>query len=59
MIDWNNDGKIDTEDWIITGIVFDDEDESQKRRGGGCFTSMLLFVMLSGGLMFNICSFFI
>ena len=45
MIDWNNDGDIDAEDWFLTEMLLDEEDENEKRPekpNGSCLTTMLL-----------------
>ena len=44
MIDWNNDGKVDGEDWMLTEMILDEEAQSEKRGGGGCLTSITLFI---------------
>ena len=44
MIDWNNDGKVDGEDWMLTEIILDEDEQSEKRIKGGCITSIALFI---------------
>jgi hypothetical protein len=44
MIDWNNDGKVDGEDWMLTEMILDDEGQSEKKSGGGCLTSIVFFI---------------
>ena len=44
MIDWNNDGKVDGEDWMLTEMILAEEERSEKRNGGGCLTSVALFI---------------
>lgn len=50
MIDWNNDGKIDGEDWMITDIILDEEEQDGKdgssKNTGSCLASVLLFLVL-------------
>ena len=44
MIDWNNDGKVDGEDWMLTEMILDEEEQSEKRNGVGCLISVALFI---------------
>ncbi len=44
MIEWNNDGKVDVEDWMLIGMILDEDEQSEKRVGGGCLTSLALFI---------------
>ena len=55
MIDWNNDGKVDGEDWILTEMMLDDDLEDRKNSGGsggGCLTSIMLFVSIPVAVLF-------
>lgn len=61
MIDWNGNGQIDMQDWIITGILLDVEDEEDEedeedkkeddKKGpekpdGSCLVSLLLIMSI-------------
>lgn len=50
MIDWNGDGKIDGEDWIMTEMLLDDFDQEDKGKPTGCCgptAAMILLVLAS------------
>lgn len=47
MIDWNNNGKVDGEDWVLTNMLLadeKDEDGFSEKPNGSCLTSFLLFL---------------
>ena len=49
MIDWNNDGKIDGEDWMLTEMIMDEEDSgggSSEKPNGSCLASFLLILIV-------------
>lgn len=48
MIDWNNDGKVDGEDWMLTEMIMDEEDGggNRNRPSGSCLASFLLILAL-------------
>ena len=53
-MDWNNNGKLDVEDLILTEIILDEEDEEEKKPekpNGSCLTSMFLFIAGPLGLI--------
>ncbi len=47
MIDWNNDGKVDGEDLMLTDMLLNDEKSgggSSGKPNGSCLASFLLFL---------------
>lgn len=53
MLDWNGDGQVDMQDWIITEILLDDEEEEKEKNkkgsekpNGSCLASLLLIVSI-------------
>ena len=51
MIDWNGNGKIDPEEFIITDIILGEDEEGEekhpKKPRGGCLMSLLILPVLA------------
>ena len=50
MIDWNNNGQIDPEEIVLTGVILseeeDDERPAPKKIGGGCLMCLFMLPVL-------------
>ncbi len=54
-MDWNGDGKVDGEDWIMTEMLLDDEGGgggSSNKPDGSCLGSIVLFIGIPIAVLF-------
>lgn len=50
-MDWNNDGKVDGEDWMLTDMMLDDElgssGGSSNKPNGSCLASLAFLITIT------------
>lgn len=49
--DWDGDGKVDDTERAFTYFMIDDMNKRAKKNGGGCLSCVVLFLVVTIGLL--------